>query len=156
MADGLLSGRGRKAPESVLHLDYKYLTLKVNHYSSDPIELDSFFGHFCLSRHFYRKKFGYQNGIHYICKKDVIMTIVSIRDFRANQSKYLELAAGGESVILTSRTGSFKIVPITEDDSLISKKEFFARIDEARKSIAEGKGTSVSGKEELDSLLASL
>ena len=42
------------------------------------------------------------------------------------------------------------------DDSLISKKEFFARIDEARKSIAEGKGTSVSGKEELDSLLASL
>ena len=84
------------------------------------------------------------------------MTVVSIRDFRANQSKYLGLAAGGESVILTSRTGSFKIVPITEDDSLISKKEFFARIDEARKSIAEGKGTSVSGKEELDSLLASL
>ena len=84
------------------------------------------------------------------------MTVASIRDFRANQSKYLELAAGGESVILTSRTGSFKIVPITEDDSLISKKEFFARIDEARKSIAEGKGASVSGKEELDSLLASL
>ena len=102
------------------------------------------------------QKLGYQNGIHYICKKDVIMTVVSIRDFRANQSKYLGLAAGGESVILTSRSGSFKIVPITEDDSLISKKEFFARIDEARKSIAEGKGTSVSGKEELDSLLASL
>lgn len=105
---------------------------------------------------FYGIKFGYQNGIHYICKKDVIMTVVSVRDFRANQSKYLGLAAGGESVILTSRTGSFKIVPITEDDSLISKKEFFARIDEARKSIAEGKGTSVSGKEELDSLLAKL
>ncbi|MBR0300403.1 MAG: type II toxin-antitoxin system Phd/YefM family antitoxin [Bacteroidales bacterium] len=103
----------------------------------------------------YIEKSGYQNGIHYICKKDVIMTVVSIRDFRANQSKYLGLAAGGESVVLTSRTGSFKIVPI-EDDSLISKKEFFARIDEARKSIAEGKGTSVSGKEELGSLLASL
>ena len=84
------------------------------------------------------------------------MTVVSIRDFRANQSKYLSLAAGGESVILTSRMGSFKIVPVTEDDSLISKKEFFARIDEARKNIAEGKGTSISGKEELDSLLASL
>ena len=77
------------------------------------------------------------------------MTVVSIRDFRANQSKYLGLAAGGDSVILTSRAGSFKIVPITEDDSLVSKKEFFARID-------EGKGTSVSSKEELDSLLASL
>ena len=31
------------------------------------------------------------------------MIVVSIHDFRANQSKYLELAAGGESVILTSR-----------------------------------------------------
>ena len=84
------------------------------------------------------------------------MTVVSIRDFRANQSKYLGLAADGESVILTSRTGSFKIEPVTEDDSLVSKKEFFARIDEARKNIAEGKGTTVSSKEELDSLLASL
>ena len=72
------------------------------------------------------------------------MTVVSIRDFRANQSKYLGLAAGGESVILTSRTGSFKIVPVTEDDSLVSKKEFFDRVDEARKSIAEGKGPSPS------------
>ena len=89
-------------------------------------------------------------------KKLFIMTVVSIRDFRANQGKYLSLAAGGESVILTSRAGSFKIVPVTEDDSLVSKKEFFARIDEARKSIAEGKGTTVSSKEELDSLLASL
>lgn len=84
------------------------------------------------------------------------MTVVSIRDFRANQGKYLDLAANGESVILTSRKGHFKITPISEDDSVVSKKEFFARIDEARKSLAEGKGVSISGKEELDSLLASL
>ena len=57
-------------------------------------------------------------------EKELIMTIISIRDFRANQGKYLGLAASGESVILTSRTGSFKIVPITEDDSLVSKREF--------------------------------
>lgn len=84
------------------------------------------------------------------------MTVISIRDFRANQNRYLGMAASGESIILTSRTGSFKIVPVTEDDSLVSKKEFFARIDKARKSIAEGKGTSVSNKEGLDSLLARL
>ena len=111
-----------------------------------------------LRLHFFifcKKKFGYQNGIHYICKKR-IMTVVSIRDFRANQGKYLGLAASGESVILTSRAGSFKIVPITEDDGLVSKKDFLARVDEARKSIADGKGISVSGKEELDSLLANL
>ena len=56
------------------------------------------------------------------------MTVVSIRDFRANQSKYLGLAAGGESVILTSRAGSFKIVPVTEDGRLVSKKAICARM----------------------------
>ena len=105
---------------------------------------------------FFAKKFGYQSGIYYICRKERIMTIISIRDFRANQGKYLGLAASGESVILTSRAGSFKIVPITEDDGLVSKKDFLARVDEARKSIADGKGISVSGKEELDSLFANL
>ena len=105
---------------------------------------------------FFAKKFGNQSGIYYICRKERIMTVISIRDFRANQGKYLGLAASGESVILTSRAGSFKIVPITEDDGLVSKKDFLARVDEARKSIADGKGISVSGKEELDSLLANL
>ena len=84
------------------------------------------------------------------------MTVISIRDFRSNQGKYLGLAAQGESVILTSRAGSFKIVPVSEDDSVVSKKEFFERVDEARRQIAAGHGTKVSSKEELDSLLASL
>ena len=84
------------------------------------------------------------------------MTVISIRDFRSNQGKYLGLAASGESVILTSRAGSFKIVPVSEDDSLISKKEFFARVDQARKDIAEGKGFAVDGKEALASLLESI
>ena len=82
--------------------------------------------------------------------------MISIRDFRSNQGKYLGLAASGESVILTSRAGSFKIVPVTEDDSLVSKKEFLARIDQARKDIAAGKGKEVKGKEELESLLENL
>lgn len=84
------------------------------------------------------------------------MTVISVRDFRSNQGKYLNLAACGESVILTSRNGSFKIVPVSRDDELVDRKEFFARVDEARKSIAEGKGTKVSGKEALNLLLQSL
>lgn len=84
-----------------------------------------------------------------------IMTVISIRDFRTNQGKYLGLAANGESVILTSRVGSFKIVPVSEDDSLISKKEFFARVDEARRDIAAGKGLEVNTREALASLLES-
>ena len=43
-----------------------------------------------------------------------------------------------------------------DDDGLVGEEDFFARIDVARKSIADGKGTSAPSTEELDSLLASL
>jgi len=84
------------------------------------------------------------------------MTLISIRDFRSNQGKYLELAANGESVILTSRSGNFKIVPVTEDDSVVSKSEFLAKIEAARASIINGEGISVKGPNELSSFLESL
>jgi len=84
------------------------------------------------------------------------MTLISIRDFRSNQSKYLGLAANGESVILTSRRGNFKIVPVTEDDSVVSKSEFLAKIEAARASIINGEGISVKGTNELSTFLESL
>ena len=84
------------------------------------------------------------------------MTVVSVRDFRSNQGKYLGLAANGEDIVLTSRAGSFRIVPVSEDDTLVSKKEFLARVDEARREIAQGNGLKVEGKEALASLLESL
>lgn len=84
------------------------------------------------------------------------MTVISIRDFRSNQSKYLNLASNGESVILTSRTGSFRIVPVTADDSVMTKAEFEAKIEAARAEILAGKGTTVNGKAELNSFLEAL
>ena len=39
------------------------------------------------------------------------MIIVSTRDFRTNQTKYLNLAKSGEYVVLKSRAGSFRIFP---------------------------------------------
>ncbi len=85
------------------------------------------------------------------------MVIVNSREFRANQGKYLGLVAGGESVILRSRSlGSFKILPLAEDDVLMSKEEFFRRVDEGRRQIRNGKYTAVKTKEELDDFLASL
>ena len=84
------------------------------------------------------------------------MTVISIRDFRSNQSKYLNLASNGESVILTSRTGSFRIVPVTADDSVMTKAEFEAKIEAARAEILAGKGTAVNGKVELNSFLEAL
>lgn len=39
------------------------------------------------------------------------MVVVSTRDFRTNQTKYLNLAKAGEHVILKSRAGNFRISP---------------------------------------------
>ncbi len=64
------------------------------------------------------------------------MEIVSARDFRANQSVILKKALKGESVLLTSRLGTFKIVPVTEEDSLTTR---ICRGLEQVKMIQEGK-----------------
>lgn len=85
------------------------------------------------------------------------MEVISSRDFRSNQSKYLGMAAKGQGIILKTRSlGSFKITPLTEDDTLMNKEEFFRKLERARKEIKEGKGTAVRTKEELDAFLDSL
>ena len=60
-------------------------------------------------------------SIIYLCKKIKIMQVVSAREFRANQGKYLIKANEGQSVLLTSRYGNFKIVPISEEDNLTTR-----------------------------------
>lgn len=39
------------------------------------------------------------------------MVVVSTRDFRTNQTKYLTMAKAGEHVVLKSRAGNFRICP---------------------------------------------
>lgn len=50
------------------------------------------------------------------------MMIVSTRDFRNHQTKYLNMAKAGENVVLHSRAGSFKISPITMDNETSNGK----------------------------------
>lgn len=64
------------------------------------------------------------------------MEIVSARDFRVNQTKILTKALQGDSVLLSSRIGMFKIVPITEEDSLTTR---ICKGLEQVKKIQEGK-----------------
>jgi len=47
------------------------------------------------------------------------MIIVSARKFRENQTKVLSAAMSGQSIVLTSRLGDFKITPITDTDSIV-------------------------------------
>lgn len=63
------------------------------------------------------------------------MEVVTIREFRLNQTKILNKAKSGESIVLTSRTGSFKLLPISETDSIIDKRLCEA-LDEVKAHIA--------------------
>ncbi|MDR3127108.1 MAG: prevent-host-death family protein [Tannerellaceae bacterium] len=85
------------------------------------------------------------------------MIVISTRDFRTNQSKFLELANKGEDVVLKSREkGSFKIVPVREEDTLMSKEAFFAKIGHSLKQYEEGKVIRQGEKETVEEFITRL
>lgn len=84
------------------------------------------------------------------------MKVVSSREFRSRMGKYLREALTSEVVIKSRDFGSFKLVPLTEDDTLMTKEEFFAKIDQAIERVRAGQYTEVSTKEELTAFLDSL
>ncbi len=72
--------------------------------------------------------------MHYICTKYVhikiadIMLIVSTGEFRGKQKSYLDKVDNGtELIIQRSKNRSYKVIPVEEDDTLMTKEEFFAR-----------------------------
>lgn len=83
------------------------------------------------------------------------MVVISTRDFRTNQTKYLNLAKSGEHVVLRSRAGSFRIFPEECGDAVDTPRDLMTglknALTEVKKAIA-GKHTLQSA----DSLLNEL
>ena len=104
-------------------------------------------------------QFGIQNGIYYIYAKYCgNMVIVSTRDFRANQGKYLDMANSGESIIVKSRDrGCFRIVPVSDDDTVYSKEKLSSMIQHYKAQIESGnsftKGADESGEDFVNRML---
>ena len=71
------------------------------------------------------------------------MTVITGRQFRANQSKYIRMAHSGEKVILTSRAGSAELTPISDEDrkfhEYVNSEKFRAIVEKAHKEYREGK-----------------
>ncbi len=74
------------------------------------------------------------------------MTIVSTRDFRANQTKFLDLALRGEHVVLKSRRGSFRLMPVEDGEAEEPKRDVTAEICQAMKDWKEYLETGKSDK----------
>jgi hypothetical protein len=85
------------------------------------------------------------------------MLVISSREFRDKQASYFnQVDKGVEILVQRGKNKSYKIVPVTEDDTLMSKEEFYAMLDNSIQEINEGKGTTVRGKEELRKFFDSL
>ncbi len=76
------------------------------------------------------------------------MLVISTREFREKQGIYLHRAKNGENIVLKSReNGSFKLVPITENDTLMTKNELDAIIERGLEDIKNGRGKAYTLKE---------
>ena len=76
------------------------------------------------------------------------MVIVSSREFRANQRKYFDLARTNDVVITSSSYGSYRLVPVTDDDTLIDNTILDAKI---RQGIADYEAGKVYRMDESES-----
>jgi antitoxin (DNA-binding transcriptional repressor) of toxin-antitoxin stability system len=83
-----------------------------------------------------------------------IMLVVSTREFRDNQKSYLDkIDSGMEVLIQRGKRRSYKIVPVANDDTLMSKEDFFAKIDRSLQEAKEGKVYSMLPGESLSAFL---
>ena len=76
------------------------------------------------------------------------MLVISTRELRDKQKSYLDKVDEGVEVLIR-RAGNKS--PVTEDDTLMSKEEYYAMLEEGFQSIREGKGKEYS-LEDIDKL----
>ena len=75
-----------------------------------------------------------------------------------NAEFYRNMSIIAEDEALTNKLMKYlrKLVAEKEDPTLMTKEEFFARVDEAREEIRQGKGKRFSNPEEMNEWLNSL
>ncbi|MFV8354284.1 prevent-host-death protein [Flavobacterium sp. XS2P14] len=82
------------------------------------------------------------------------MIVISSREFRDHQKKYFDLIDDNEQVIVQrGKNKSYKLVPIMQDESLMTETEFYAKIDRALKQAEEGKVLEIKSAQEFKSFL---
>lgn len=75
------------------------------------------------------------------------MIEISTRDFRTNQTKYLNMVKSGEHVVLKSRAGKFRIFPEMDSETIETPRDL---VKELRNALAEVK-EAIAGKRVLQS-----
>ena len=68
----------------------------------------------------------------------------------------MSIIAEDENLLKRAAKYLRKLVAEKKDPTLMTKEEFFARLDKAEKEIAEGKGVTFTNKEDMNAWLNSL
>ena len=84
------------------------------------------------------------------------MTAVQMANLNAEILRNLGTLAEDETMLNRVAKYLRKLVKEKEDPTLMSKEEFFAKIDEAEREIAEGKGITFDNIDEMNAWLNSL
>lgn len=88
------------------------------------------------------------------------MVVISGRDFRANQTKYIKIAHKGEDVVISSRAGNVKLTPVSSDDMVVNRNEItpelLAEIKKARQEYREGKCITLNTHEDVERYFESM
>ena len=82
------------------------------------------------------------------------MVVVSSREFRANQRKYFDLARNHDVVITSRSHGSYRLVPVSESDTLIDQATLDAKIRQGIADYESGKVHRMNEGESSEEFLA--
>lgn len=64
------------------------------------------------------------------------MIIISSREFRENQKSYLDqIDAGAEVLLQRGKNKTYRIVPVTENDTVVKKEDILAPDEDFKKAI---------------------
>ncbi len=85
------------------------------------------------------------------------MLVISLRDFREKQSFFLEKVMNGENILLRNRKNQcFKLVPVTDDEMLVSKEEYYSLLDKSLEQIKNGESVACENAADLDILFKNI
>ena len=77
-------------------------------------------------------------------------------EMNAELLRNMSIIAEDENLLKRAVKYLRKLVAEKEDPTLMTKEEFFARVDKAEKEIAEGKGITFTNKDDMNAWLNSL
>lgn len=75
------------------------------------------------------------------------MIVITSREFRQNQKKYLDLVDENKQVVIKRRKKSYLLKPITEEDRIFSNSEVIAEIKAGVEEIKRGEYIRVKRKD---------